>query len=59
MAVRCLRAEALAAAIGYCPASVKALHKYEAGQRQLVGQMLGADPSKENFRVARHLPARR
>ncbi len=59
MAVRCPRAEALAATIGYLPASVNAVPKYEAGQRQLLGQVLGTDTGEKNFRVARHLPARR
>ena len=40
-------------------ASVKAPHKYEGRQRKLVGQVLGTDPGEEDFRVARHLPARR
>ena len=40
------------------PASVKAPHECKARQRKLLGQMLGADPSEENFRAARHLPAR-
>jgi hypothetical protein len=41
------------------PASVEAPHDQEARQRQLLGQVLGADPGEEDFRVARHLPARR
>ena len=36
-------------------ASVKVLHEYEARQRQLLGQVPGADPGEEDFRVARHL----
>ena len=47
MAVRCPRAEALAAAIVIWPDSVNAPHEYEARQRQLVGQVLCTDPSEE------------